>query len=121
VDDDQLALGKRFFQIENEEIFLLLRNAEIRNKRDPQPDFRQIDEQIIAAQFNLRYQIQLVLLKHAVQKFAGSAFAIQHQDGIGLQFLQCDHSVFQGKIRFICHKYIGKIMDDLYILRIGQP
>ena len=66
MDDDQLALGKRFFQIENEEIFLLLRNAEIRNKRDPQPDFRQIDEQIIAAQFNLRYQIQLVLLKHAL-------------------------------------------------------
>ena len=53
VDDDQLALRKRFFQIENEEIFLLLRNAEIRNKRDPQADFRQIDEQIIAAQFNL--------------------------------------------------------------------
>ena len=47
-----------------------------------------IQQQVVAAQFDLRHQIQLVLLKQLMQIFAGGAFSIQHQDRVILQVFQ---------------------------------
>lgn len=86
MNGNQLPDGKLCFQFQTEQSAALLWKTEVRHEGDAKSDVCQIDEQVIAAQLNLRYQIQLVLLEDLVEKFTGGAFPVQHQDGIGLQF-----------------------------------
>ena len=66
----------------DKQVIVWLLDAEIRNESDPQTDPGEIDEQIVAGQFDLRNEIQMVLLEKSMQKFTGRAAFIQHQDQV---------------------------------------
>ena len=83
---NKMAAGKLFFQLNGEER-RWAGLAEIGDKGNAQSNIRQIQKQIIASQFDLRNQIQLMTLEHTVEKFTGCAFPIQHKDGAVLQLL----------------------------------
>ena len=54
----------------------------IRYKCNPQSDAGQIDQQVIARQFNLGHKVKLVLLEKPVEEFTGSAVSVKHEDRI---------------------------------------
>ena len=70
-------LGKLLLQVQDEELRIVLGNAEIRHKGDAQADSGQVDEQIVAGELDFRHQVQLVFLEHLVKEFAGGALAVQ--------------------------------------------
>ena len=55
----------------------------------------QINEQIIAGQFDFRHQIQLFLLEQTVEEFTGHALFIQHKDRVGQKFFKTQGLVLQ--------------------------
>ena len=104
----ELTLRKSLLKLQDEQAAVGGRDAEIRHKGNTQADFGQIDQQIIAAQLNFRHQVKLMLLEHAVEKFAGGAFFVQHEDRIGLKLLQAQLPALQGKKFLIGGKYVVK-------------
>ena len=80
VSDGKFALGKRLFCLYDKEIFRLSRQAVVGNTGNSKSDACKVNEKVIAAEFNLRHKVKLILQEKAVQKFAGSAFVVQHED-----------------------------------------
>ena len=78
--NNKLAGRKIFLGLDAEKIVFIFRNTVIRDKGNAETDTCQIDQQIVAGKLDLRYQIQLVALEHAVKEFTGCAFAVQHED-----------------------------------------
>ena len=67
------------------------------------------------------YEVELVLLEHVVQKFAGGTLAIQHEDWERLQLAQCNRAVFHRKIGLIGDEYIVEFAQHMDILRSTEP
>lgn len=101
--------GQIFFQAQDKQIFILFRDAEIRNECDAQANPGQIDEKVIAAEFDFRNQIQMGFLEHGMQELAGGAFSVQHQNRVGLQFPQAYFFALKRKILLICHEHVPKL------------
>ena len=66
----------------------------VRNKGDAKTNACQVDQQIVARQFNLGHKIQLVLLEYLVDKLIGRTVLIQHQDRIMQKLRERDCVVF---------------------------
>ena len=108
---NKMAAGKLFFQLNGEER-RWAGLAEIGDKGNAQSNIRQIQKQIIASQFNLRNQIQLMLLKLGVEKFTGAALAIQHQKRKAQEFLQGDRTSLKFRVKLAAgHEIVPERMD----------
>ena len=81
VGDDEGSAGEFFLDVQGKE-FTIVGYAVVRDKGDAETDAGKIDQEVVTAQFDLRDQIQLVLLEEVVQEFAGGAPFIQHEDRI---------------------------------------
>ena len=88
IGQNELPAGQFFPDVQAEQILALAVQEEVRDKGNAEADAGQIQQQVVAAQFDLRHQIQLVLLKQLMQLFAGGSFSIQHQDRVILQVFQ---------------------------------
>lgn len=120
ISHDDLSGRELFLKIQDVQVFIVVWDTEIRHEGDPQPDPGQIDEKIVAAQFDLRHQIQLMLLEHTVEKLAGGAFSVQHEDRVFLKLLEADPFSFQRKIMLIRYENIRKFPEAADILGIGK-
>lgn len=82
IGGNKLSFWKFFGSLNDEEIVGLYRKTIIRDKGDPQTDACKINQQVVAAEFNLRDEIELMLLKQRVKEFACRAFFVQHDDWV---------------------------------------
>lgn len=111
VGDYQLAGGELFDYLYLEQVGVLV-YAIIGDKGNSETDIRQVNQEVVAAQFNFGNQIQLVLLEEVVEKFAGGAFSVEHQDGMFQQFFQMEWFFDQlGKVFPAGNKDILKLVD----------
>ena len=67
----------------------------IRDTGNTKSDLCKIDQQIVAAEFDFGYQIQLALLADVVKKFAGHTALVQHQNRILQQFFKVQRMILQ--------------------------
>ena len=61
--DHKLPCREFLFGLHDKQVIVWLLDAEIRDESDSQTDPGEIDEQIIAGQFDLRNEIQMMLLE----------------------------------------------------------
>lgn len=87
VGDDEGSAGEFFLDVQGEE-FTIVGYAVVRDKGDAETDAGKIDQEVVTAQFDLRDQIQLVLLEEVVQEFAGGAFPVEHHDRVVQEIFQ---------------------------------
>ena len=82
VGHGQFAGGKLFLCLQHKEVFAVVTDAVIRDKGDAQADPGQIQQQVVAGQFDLRDKVQLMLLEYLMQEFICRAVFVQHEDRI---------------------------------------
>ena len=69
--------------------------AIVRNAGDTKTDTGKVNQQIVTAEFDFGYQIQLALLADVVKKFAGHTALVQHQNRILQQFFKVQRMILQ--------------------------
>lgn len=111
--DHKLPCREFLFGLHDKQVIVWLLDAEIRDESDPQTDPGEIDEQIVAGQFDLRNEIQMVLLEKSMQKFTGRAAFIQHQDRVFGELLIGKLLTFQLFKRFVRNEHIFECADLL--------
>lgn len=84
----------------------------------PKTDSCKIKQQIVTGKFNLRYQLQLMLQKQIVQKFAGGAVTFQGDQWVAGKLRQAQYPGFQWVISRICHEYIMEFTDSFPDVRL---
>ena len=63
ISNYKFSLRKGFFCLYDKKLIWIVRDTVIRDKGDPKPNAGKINQKIIAAQFDFRNEIQLMLLK----------------------------------------------------------
>ena len=94
VGNDEGSAREFFLDVQREE-FAIVGDAVVRDKGDAETDAGKIDQEIVAAQFDFRDQIQLVLLEEVVQEFAGGAFPVEHHDRVVQEIFQVQLFIHQ--------------------------
>ena len=95
VADNQLTGWKDLRHGQFEKVRVVIRQAEVRNKRNAKADTGKVNQQIVTAEFDFGYQIQLALLADVVKKFAGHTALVQHQNRILQQFFKVQRMILQ--------------------------
>ena len=66
VNDNELSCRKNLISVNHKQIVGIFRDTVIRNKGNSQSDFSKVDQKIIAAELDLRDEIQLMFLEKTV-------------------------------------------------------
>lgn len=116
MNDNQSSERKVLGKLQNIKFCFSGRNAEVRDKGDSESDACQIDQEIVAAKFDFRDEIEMGFLEKGMEEFAGGTFLVQHHDRQGLELFQCDFTAFQREMVWVGYENIAEFVNGTDIL-----